>query len=93
MYALANRAVAAIRRLISIHRAKTLVVVTHVGPIRALVAEAIGLPLTSYRQLRIDPASITCVDYGVKCNNLIFMNFNGSHGLRGEQVTQLGEKA
>lgn len=92
MYDLVARAGAAMRRLIAAHRGQTLVVVTHVGPIRALVAEAIGLPLAIYRQFRIDPASVTCVDYGVKYNNLIFMNFHSWHGAVAQSMPLLGEK-
>lgn len=92
MYTLVQRVVGAIEELIESHRGQTLLVVTHVGPIRALVANAIGLPLESYRQLQIDPASITCVDYGLRSNNLIFMNFHGRHGARGLSMASLGEK-
>ncbi|MBI3773679.1 MAG: histidine phosphatase family protein [Gammaproteobacteria bacterium] len=92
MYALVERTEAVIKRLVETHRGQTLVVVTHVGPIRALVAEAIGLPLAAYRQLRIDPASVTCVDYGVKGNNLIFLNFHSRHGMGVEPMPLLGEK-
>lgn len=92
MSALVERAGAVIRRLVEVHRGQTLLVVTHVGPIRGLVAAAIGLPLAAYRQLRIDPASVTCVDYGVKGNNLIFLNFHSRHGVGAEPASPLGEK-
>ncbi len=53
---------------------KTVVVVTHVGPIRAAIADAIGLPIKDYRRLSIDYASISRVDYGRTQNNLIYLN-------------------
>lgn len=92
MSALVERAGAVVKRLMEAHRGQTIVVVTHVGPIRALVAKAIGLPLAAYRQLRIDPASVTCVDYGFKSNNLIFMNLHPHHGVAMQSMPLLGEK-
>ncbi len=59
------------------YRGQTVVVVSHVGPIRAMVCDALGLPLAEYRRLTIDTASVSCIDYGSVQNNLIFMNFPG----------------
>lgn len=67
--------------LIQKHKGQTIVVVSHVGPIRALVCSAIGLGLERYRRLNVDNASVSCVDYGDGQNNLIFMNFSGVSGL------------
>lgn len=92
IYDLVSRVGEVMKHLIETHRGQTIVVVTHVGPIRALVADAIGLPLAAYRQLRIDPASVTCVDYGVKGNNLIFMNLHARHGVEAISAPLLGEK-
>lgn len=80
VYDMLSRVRQAIRGLIAAHSGQTLLVVTHVGPIRLLVADAIGLPVEAYRCLRIDPASATCVDYGRTQNNLIFTNFHPRHG-------------
>jgi len=60
---------------------KTVVVVSHVGPIRVLLAEAIGLAVQAYRQIAIDYASVSCVDYGKTQNNLILHNFHQRHKL------------
>ena len=48
--------------------------------IRALVCDAINLPVEGYRQLNIDYGSLTCVDYGKHQNNLIFMNYTPRDG-------------
>ncbi|MFQ5468742.1 MAG: histidine phosphatase family protein [Gammaproteobacteria bacterium] len=63
-----------INSIIQAHLGKTIVVVAHVGPIRVMIADAIGLPLANYRQLNIDYASISQVDYGQRLNNLIYLN-------------------
>ncbi|MEK6750271.1 MAG: histidine phosphatase family protein [Pseudomonadota bacterium] len=60
--------------LIERHRGEAIILVTHVGPIRALIAEAFGVPLEQSRQLHVDYASITKIDYGAQRNNFIFMN-------------------
>ncbi|MDH4274587.1 MAG: histidine phosphatase family protein [Gammaproteobacteria bacterium] len=74
MDALNARLQGGLQGLITQHRGEILVLVTHVGPIRALVAQAFDLPPEQSRQLRVDYASITKVDYGVQRNNLIFLN-------------------
>ncbi len=79
VYDLAERVVPVISKIITAHPGQTVVVVAHVGPIRVLLTKALNLPVEGYRQLTIDPASMTGVDYGVSQNNLIFMNFHGRH--------------
>ena len=79
VYDLAGRVVPVVSEIVARHRGETVVLVTHVGPIRVLVAEALGMPVESYRRLHIDPASITVVDYGLSQNNLILLNFHARH--------------
>ena len=80
VYDLARRVVPEVKEIVASHRGGTAVIVAHVGPIRVLVAEALGMPVELYRSLRIDPASITVVDYGFSQNNLILLNFHARHG-------------
>ena len=42
------------------HAGKAVAVVTHVGPIRTFIAQALALPLPEYRRLTIDNAAIPC---------------------------------
>lgn len=79
VYDLADRVVPFVREVAARHRGETVVVVAHVGPIRVLLSEALGMPISSYRQLCIDPASIAMVDYGITQNNLVLMNFHKRH--------------
>jgi len=60
--------------LVDRYKGKVVVVVSHVGPIRASLASAISLPLEKYRSLTIDYASLSIVDYGRRQNNLICLN-------------------
>ena len=41
-----------------------LILVSHVGPIKALLAAALGVPIPAIRRLFLDPATITVIDWG-----------------------------
>ena len=69
-----RRLFAAISQISQERKGCSIVVVSHVGPIRACVTHAFDIPLVQYRQIRIDYASITTIDYGVSKNNLINLN-------------------
>jgi len=71
---LLERTAAAIEQMIGDYRGKTILVVSHVGPIRVCLAAALKIPVHWYRQLRIDYGSLTAVDYGASQNNLLFAN-------------------
>ena len=79
VYDLRDRLQPALKDIVADNHGQLVVVVAHVGPIRVLVAEAMGMGLSSYRQLRIDPASATLIDYGKTQNNLVFLNFHDRH--------------
>lgn len=55
------------------YKGKKVAIVTHMGPIRVAVAEALKIPLTNYRHLQIQPASATRIDYGITAANLIYL--------------------
>ena len=67
----------ALQQIIDAHRGQRIVVVSHVGPIRMCLTDALQMPLASYRRLTIDYASVTRVDYGNRQNNLVYMNICG----------------
>jgi len=79
VFDLADRVSPVVDKMISANTGKTIVIVSHVGPIRALIAKAFEMPLARYRQLSIDPASVSRVDYGKTQNNLILLNFHTRH--------------
>jgi len=64
----------AVKAIVEAHPGELIVIVMHVGPIRMCVTDALGMPLKGYRQLTIDYGSLTCIDYGKRQNNLIYMN-------------------
>lgn len=63
-----------LEEIIAKHKGETVAVVGHVGPIRVMIADALCLPLSEYRRITIDYASISQINYGRKQNNLIFSN-------------------
>lgn len=71
-----DRVKEALIEILDNHRGQRIVVVSHVGPIRMWITDALEMPLTSYRRLTIDYASMTRVDYGSKQNNLMYMNIS-----------------
>lgn len=74
VYDLQARVGRVIQSILGEHAGKHVVVVSHVGPIRVMISDAIRLPVEEYRRLTIDNGSLTCVDYGRRQNNLIYMN-------------------
>jgi len=71
---LVRRVTAVVQKLVGEYAGKTIVVVSHVGPIRVGLTEALKIPVQWYRQLRIDYGSLTRVDYGASQNNLVYAN-------------------
>lgn len=63
-----------LKPIVDAFREKEVVVVTHVGPIRSLVTSAFEMPKSQFRQIKIDYAGITTIDYGESKNNLINLN-------------------
>jgi len=63
-----------LQRITARHLEENILIVTHVGPIRISLCQAMEIPLTNYRQIRIDYASKSRVDYGETRNNLIYLN-------------------
>jgi probable phosphoglycerate mutase len=49
------------------------VLVTHMGPIRVAVTQALGMPVKNYRHLCVPTASATRMDYGETAVNLAYL--------------------
>ncbi len=47
------------------HAGTSVVVVSHVGPIKALLCAVMGVPLTAARRMFLDSATISVIDWGV----------------------------
>lgn len=61
--AVRGRAVALADRVATAHAGRMVALVSHVGPIKALVAAALGLPTTGVYRMWLDTASICVVDW------------------------------
>lgn len=58
-----KRVLAARDRVIAEHKSKTIVVVSHVTPIKTLVAHALDAPLLSVYRMELAPASVSVLTY------------------------------
>ncbi|MBE3557821.1 MAG: histidine phosphatase family protein [Ktedonobacteraceae bacterium] len=58
-----QRVLSAVERLTLQYPSQTLVLVSHVGPIKVLLCAALGAPLSSMFQIFLDPATISVVDW------------------------------
>ena len=58
------RMLALVQELARGHRGEHVALVSHVGPIKALLCAALGAPLATARHLFLDPATLSVVDWG-----------------------------
>ena len=61
--AVRTRAIACATRLAARHAGEMVALVSHVGPIKALVCAALGLPAAGALRMWLDPASVCVVDW------------------------------
>jgi broad specificity phosphatase PhoE len=61
--AMKERVCAAVERLAQQHLDSTIVLVTHVGPIKVLLCTALGAPTSTAFRIFLDPATISVVDW------------------------------
>jgi len=61
--AVAERVLAGRDRIVEAYAGKTVLVVSHVTPIKTLVADALGAPLEALFRMELSPASVTVVSY------------------------------
>ncbi|MDA2813107.1 bifunctional RNase H/acid phosphatase [Nocardiopsis sp. RSe5-2] len=64
------------------HRGRKVLVVTHVTPIKALVAQALGAPVEALYRMHVDVASVTRVDV-FSDGPMLLRSFNDTHHLEG----------
>jgi broad specificity phosphatase PhoE/ribonuclease HI len=57
------RVEAGLMRVLDAHAGRTVVVLSHVTPIKTLVAGALGAPLTALYRMELTPASVTVIAY------------------------------
>jgi len=61
-----KRIVGAVEELTGEYAGKSIVLVSHVGPIKALIAAVLEIPLQATRRFFLDPATITIVEWGAR---------------------------
>ena len=61
--AVAERVLAGRDRIVEAHVGETVLVVSHVTPIKTLVADALGAPLEALFRMELSPASVTVISY------------------------------
>jgi probable phosphoglycerate mutase len=52
--------------MVQSHAGATLAVVSHMGPIKALLCAALDVPLTGARRLFLDPATVSVIDWSTR---------------------------
>ncbi|WP_372727704.1 bifunctional RNase H/acid phosphatase [Nocardioides sp.] len=57
------RVIAALQRLLDAHAGKTVIVVSHVTPIKTLVAHAVDAPLEAVFRMELTPASVSVLSF------------------------------
>ena len=62
--ALQERVLGLAAELAAVGPAAPVVLVSHVGPIKALLCAVLGLPLSGSRRMFLDPATVSVVDWG-----------------------------
>lgn len=61
--AVRDRVLEGLSRLLSVYQGRTVVVVSHVTPIKILLAHALGAPLSSLHRMFLDTASVSRIDW------------------------------
>lgn len=77
--ALQQRVCAFVEQLAEQHAGQALALVSHVGPIKVLLATAIGAPLSSSFRIFLDPATISVVDWQMEGRTLVRLVNSHAH--------------
>jgi probable phosphoglycerate mutase len=85
MASTATRAAAARARVVSSYPGRTVLVVTHVTPIKMLLRDAIGAPMDAAFRLHLDPASLSVIDWRADGPSVVRLMNDTSH--LGEHAT------
>ena len=60
-----DRAIACVDQLAERHPGETIALVSHVGPVKALICAALALPLAGAQRMWLDPASLCVLDWRI----------------------------
>ncbi len=90
--AMYQRVNAAIISLAEMHPDQTLVLVSHVGPIKAILCAALGLPVSAAFRIFLDPATISVVDWKQPYPVVRLVNSHGHLGWERARWMQVTER-
>jgi probable phosphoglycerate mutase len=82
-----KRVAAARDRVVSTYPGKTVLVVSHVTPIKSMLRDAIGAPIEAVYRLHLDPASLSIIDWYADRPGVVRLMNDTSH--LGEHATAL----
>lgn len=74
-----ERVCAAVNRLVQLHPAQTIVLVSHVGPIKIVLCAALDAPTSSIFRVFLDPATISVVDWRDKGPSIVRLINSHAH--------------
>jgi probable phosphoglycerate mutase len=74
---MASRVVRAVRELARAHPGQSVVVVSHADPIKAVLADALGLHLDLFQRIMVAPASVSTVTYSLAGPSVELLNWTG----------------
>jgi probable phosphoglycerate mutase len=77
--AMQQRVRAFVEHLAEVHAGQTLVLVSHVGPIKVLLAAALDTPLSASFRIFLDPATISVVDWRTDGHTLVRLVNSHAH--------------
>jgi broad specificity phosphatase PhoE len=75
-----SRVVNTIKELVEAHPGQAAVVVSHADPIKATVADALGMHLDLFQRIAISPASVSAVSYSRAGPTVTLINWVGAAG-------------
>jgi broad specificity phosphatase PhoE/ribonuclease HI len=79
MMSTATRVAAARDRVIAAYAGQSVLVVTHVTPIKMMLRDAIGAPMDALYRLHLDPASLSVVDWNAGGQSVVRLMNDTSH--------------
>lgn len=85
-----SRVVGAIRGFAADHPGKCVIVVSHADPIKAVLADALGMHIDLFQRVVVGPASVSAVTYGQAAPSVTLLNWTGPSG-RATVKTEPGE--
>ena len=68
------RMVGALARMVERHRGRTVVAVSHADPIKAALANVLGLHLDLFQRIVVAPASVSAIAYGREGATVLAVN-------------------